>query len=265
MLRNERADPTLEVAVDGWSVNIANMSELMGCIVAQLRSSASSFMVCTLNLDHLVKLRRNAEFRNAYARAEFVTADGFPIATLGRLSGSRLERTAGSDLIEPVCKIAAQYDFPIFLVGSTLAVLSASASLLVANYPGLDIRGAFAPPRGFDPTSRLADEIIEIVRCSGARICFVALGAPRQEIFGARAIEKTSGVCFLPIGAGLDFLAGTQTRSPRLLRYLKLEWAWRLAHDPIGLIGRYRRCSFLFFELLLSHYCFPRPRRTHNA
>jgi len=212
-------------------------------------SLSPSFMVCTLNLDHLVKLRRDVEFQKAYSRAKFVTADGFPIVTLASISGSSIELTAGSNSVEPICKMAAHRNLPIYLVGSTLAVLRKSASTLVANYPGLDIRGVFSPPPGFDPTSLLADEIIKIISLSGAKICFVALGAPRQEIFSARAVERTSGICLFPIGASLDFIAGSQTRAPKVLQKLKLEWAWRLMLNPIRHFGRYSRCGYLFFEL----------------
>jgi N-acetylglucosaminyldiphosphoundecaprenol N-acetyl-beta-D-mannosaminyltransferase len=260
MLQTNITGQTHEAKIDGWPVNISNLSELLDCIVRQFNSSSASFMVCTLNLDHVVKLRRNAEFRQAYSRARYVTADGFPIATLARLSGYRIERTPGADLIEPICKISAERNFPIFLMGSSLRTLCASASRLVANHPGLEICGVIAPPRGFDPKSPQAQEIISVIARSGARICFVALGAPRQELFCAKAIEETTGVCFLPIGAGLDFIAGSQLRAPTILQHLKLEWAWRLLLNPARMFVRYSQCAIVFLELLFRHYCFPRPR-----
>lgn len=237
-------------AVDGWRVNVNNMPMLLERILAQLKSSAASFMVCTLNLDHLVKLRRSGEFRNAYLRAQYVTADGFPIVALARLTGCALERTTGADLIEPVCELAARHRLPIFLMGSTFGALCASASRLVARHPGLDIRGVFVPPRAFDPDSAVAKDMIDLVTSSGARICFIALGAPRQEVFAAKAIEQTSGICFLPIGAGLDFIAETQVRSPKLLQRMQLEWAWRLALDPARLWKRYAQCVLVLIDVL---------------
>jgi N-acetylglucosaminyldiphosphoundecaprenol N-acetyl-beta-D-mannosaminyltransferase len=240
--------------VDGWFVNIRDVNELILSVVAQLMGSSESFMVFTLNLDHLVKLRRNNAFREAYARAKYVTADGFPVVTLARLSGFHIERTTGADLIEPTCEIAAQRNLPIFLIGSTLPALSASASYLMNRFPRLDIRGAFAPPPNFDPNSRLADEVIAMLSAAEVRLCFVALGAPRQELFSAKAMERTAGICFLPIGAGLDFIAGAQKRSPKLLQDLHLEWAWRLVQEPRRLARRYALCAILFLELLLKHY-----------
>jgi N-acetylglucosaminyldiphosphoundecaprenol N-acetyl-beta-D-mannosaminyltransferase len=239
------------VNIDGQSVNGANLSHAVEFAIERLGYS-KSFLLCTLNLDHLVKLRENAELRQAYARAELVIADGFPIVTLGHLRGCQLERATGSDLIEPLCAAAARGRLPIFLLGSTLSVLSASARHLLASCPGLEIAGVYAPPVNFDAWSSTADEAVELIRASNCRLCFLALGAPLQEVFALRAIDEVSGVGFLPIGAGLDFLAGTQIRCPRVMQTMNLEWAWRLFREPRRLGRRYAWCGILFARLLLT-------------
>jgi N-acetylglucosaminyldiphosphoundecaprenol N-acetyl-beta-D-mannosaminyltransferase len=262
---DDRKSSAAELKVDGWRINITGMDELKGRMVDALASDSSSFMICPLNLDVVAKLRGDAKFRKAYARARFVSADGFPIVTLARLAGFHIERTTGADAIKPICSIAAQKDLPIFLVGSSLGTLCASGSSLVKEYPGLDIRGVFAPPRGFDPQSPLADEIIEIVGRSGARICFVAFGAPRQELFANRAIEKTTGICFLAIGAGLDFISGAQRRAPKIFQRLNMEWLWRLALNPARLSGRYSLCAVVFAQLVFKHFFSSSLLRNQNA
>jgi exopolysaccharide biosynthesis WecB/TagA/CpsF family protein len=236
--------------IEGQTINVASVESTVSGIVARLKGSKESFLVFTLNLDHLVKLRRDQEFRAAYRSAEFVTADGFPIVTLARLDGVSIQRTAGSDLIEPLCRSAAENELPIFLLGTTLSVLCAVARQLTARIDGLDIRGVFAPPGGFSAKSSIADECIRVLTGSGARVCFVALSAPLQEIFAAAAMKRATGIAFVAIGAGLDFIAGTQIRSPLLLRQLNLEWLWRLCSDPRRLAGRYMHCAILFAELL---------------
>lgn len=241
--------PSSLVEIDKQPVNVRNLSHAVNAIIARL-SHPGSFLVCTLNLDHLVKLRQSSTLRQAYARAEIVTADGFPIVTLGRLRGCRLERTTGADLIRPLCAIAAQRRLPIFLLGSTFEVLSESARRLLSSTPNLDIAGVYAPSQGFSVQSGEADEAIDLIQRSGARLCFLALGAPLQELFGLRAVDETYGVAFLPVGAGLDFLAGAQARCPSWLQRMNLEWAWRLTGDPRRLWLRYFRCAVLFAMLL---------------
>ena len=63
-----------------------------------------------------------------------------------------------------------------------------------------------------------ADEMIAEIGQSGARLVFLALGAPKQERFAARAAEMLPEVGFMSIGAGLDFISGEQKRAPLWVR-----------------------------------------------
>jgi N-acetylglucosaminyldiphosphoundecaprenol N-acetyl-beta-D-mannosaminyltransferase len=260
-LPEQRSCPPILVEIDGQPINVRNPTDAIGSIIQHLESPAS-FLVCTLNLDHLVKLRGRSELRKAYERARIVTADGFPIVALSRLKGCQIERTTGSDLIQPTCAAAARHQLPIFLMGSTFAVLSKTARQLAASNPGLEIAGVFAPAQGFSVGSADADRAVELIRDSGARLCFLALGAPLQELFELRAIDETAGIAFLPIGAGLDFLAGAQVRCPPALQKMNLEWAWRLAGDPRRMWRRYSRCAALFAMLFTTEALRRLSRRT---
>lgn len=236
------------VEIDGQVITTRNLSDSVAAIVRRL-GEVRSFLVCTLNLDHLVKLRADSRFRAAYAKAEIVTPDGFPIVAFARMEGVSLERATGADLIEPLCREAAALRYPIYMIGSTFETLCAAAQNLSAAIPGLQIAGVYAPPVNFDVTSADADEAMDVIGRSGARICLVALGAPRQELFSARAVDHTVGIAFLGIGASLDFIAGTQSRCPQIFRKLNLEWAWRAASNPRRLLPRYAACAALFAKL----------------
>jgi exopolysaccharide biosynthesis WecB/TagA/CpsF family protein len=195
-----------------------------------------------LNLDHVVQLQQRPDFRAAYRRARFVTADGFPIVVLSRLLGVRIERTTGADLVEPICQEAGKKGLPVFLLGSNELTLATSARRLSERFKGLQIAGYFAPGSNFDPYSEEADFAIDSIRVSGAKLCFVALGAPRQELFAARCLDELNGTGMLCIGAALDFIAGTQTRAPSITQKAGLEWAWRMLREPRRLGPRYARC-----------------------
>lgn len=236
------------VQIEGQTVNIANLKAAVDCVVSRLKQP-SSFHVFTLNLDHLVKLRSNKKFRAAYDEAEFVTADGFPIVTLARLDGVAIERTTGSDLIVPLCRAAAMNGLPVFFFGTTLSTLCKVARTLTTQIAGLEVAGIFSPPMGLEVGSDVAHEAIRTIVNSGARICFISLSPPLQEIFAAATTKQTTDIAFIAVGAGLDFIAGTQTRCPVLLRQMNLEWAWRLLTNPRRLGLRYLRCALLFIEL----------------
>src|SRR5882757_8784312 len=216
--------PRPNLTVDGVSINVLSLPEAVDSIVSAAQHG-DNFSVCTLNLDHVVQLQQRADFRAAYRRARFVTADGFPIVVLSRLLGSRIERTTGADLVEPVCREAGKKGLPVFLLGSNEPTLVTTARRLSERYRGLRVAGHFAPGSHFDPYSREADFAVDSIRASGARLCFVALGAPRQELFAARCLDELDGTGMLCIGAALDFIAGTQTRAPSITQKVGLEWA----------------------------------------
>ena len=211
--------------------------------IRQRFAARDGFSVATLNLDHVVKLKRDAAFRSAYAAHTHVTADGNPVVWLSRLAGQRdVALVPGSELIEPIAALAAEAGVPVGLFGATDASLEAAAAALQARHPGLDIVITLAPPMGFDPNGPMADDAIAKIKASGARLVFLALGAPKQEQFAARAQNTLTETGFLSIGAGLDFISGAQVRAPKWVRAVAAEWLWRMVSNPKRLAARYGAC-----------------------
>ena len=128
------------------------------------------------------------------------------------------------------------------LVGSTAESLSRAKSYLEREVRDLTVVCTLAPPMGFDPDSPEAQALHEQIAASGAGLCFVALGAPKQEIFAASGRRAAPAVGYVSIGAGLDFLAGMQKRAPAWARRLALEWLWRGLNSPKRLGLRYLQC-----------------------
>lgn len=228
--------------VEGVNIDALTVSEAASRICDAVGDGGRSFSVFTLNLDHVVKLRSDAKFRSAYSRARFVLPDGFPIALAGRLRGKSVSRATGADLIAPLCAEASRRGLGVALLGSTSTCLATAAERLRAANPGLDIAGLYAPPVQFDVLSDDALQAVEFVRNSKAKICFVALGAPKQELFADRCAGLVDGVAFICIGAGIDFIAGHQQRAPVVFRQVGLEWLWRLMLNPRRLAHRYMQC-----------------------
>ncbi|RBO52912.1 glycosyltransferase [Rhodovulum sp. BSW8] len=236
------------------TVTVASMAGLLADLEARL-VRGDGFSVATLNLDHVVKLSRDPAFRAAYLAQSHVTADGNPIVWLSRLAGQRVELVPGSDLIGPVFALAARHEWPVAFFGSTAETLEQAKKVVEADYPGLRVVATLAPPMGFDPEGAAADAMIEELGRSGARICLVALGAPKQERFAARAAPRLPGTGFLSIGASLDFVAGRQRRAPRWVRRIAAEWLWRMLSDPARLGRRYLDCLIVLPGLTRRALC----------
>lgn len=237
--------------IDGWPITLANLTDAVAAI-SETAAAGKGFVVCTLNLDHLVKLRHDGRFRKAYETARFITADGAPVARLARFQAPEIKRTTGADLLLPLAARAAADGTPVYLFGTSPGVLARAGRRLAEAFGGrLDIAGTWSPATGFDPESAEADAAIDRISQSGAKLCFVALGAPKQEIFAARAVTRGCKAGFVCIGAGLDFIAGAQVRAPAAFQRAGLEWLWRLATNPVRLAGRYARCAALLADLTL--------------
>ena len=225
-------------------VTVPGRAALLADLEARLRAGAG-FAVATLNLDHVVKLRRDPAFRAAYARQTHVTADGNPIVWLHRLAGRPVELVQGADLVEPIAACAARAGVPVALLGATPETLAAAATALQAASPGLRIAARIAPPYGFDPAGAAAEACLAELAEKRIGLCFLALGAPKQEILAARGLDRVPGCGFVSIGAGLDFIAGTQRRAPRWVQNIAMEWAWRMLTDPRRLARRYLDCALV--------------------
>lgn len=233
------------------SVNVPHWVAFERQVSDRLRAG-EGFSLATLNLDHLVKLRTDARFRNAYAAQDFVVADGHPIVWLSMLAGRRVDRIPGSDAILPLARIAAAHRKTIALVGSTEDSLRASKAYIEGNVPGIRIVATIAPPMGFDPVGPSADLVLKDIEASGADMVLLALGAPKQELFATYGREKLEDVGFVSIGAGLDFFSGAQVRAPEWMQRMALEWLWRTLQQPGRMIPRYAKC-FAILPVEIAH------------
>ncbi len=222
-------------------INVATRATFFSDVTERL-TAGTGFALATLNLDHLTKLPIDPAFAEAYRAQDVVVADGRPVVWLSRLAGTPVELMPGSDLILPLCELAAKLALPVALVGSSDAALRGAAAELMESVPGLNVCLTHAPPLGFDPAGEAAAAVLRQVAESGAGLCFVALGAPKQEIFAARGRQIAPHVGFASIGAGLDFICGHQIRAPMFLRTLALEWLWRAMQSPGRMVPRYAKC-----------------------
>lgn len=222
-------------------VNVPDHGTLKKSVTERLRSG-NGFAVATINLDHLVKLKEDRGFADAYLAQDLVVVDGNPLVWMSHIAKQPVDLMPGSDLVVPLARLAADLEMPIGLIGSTEDALGKAEQALRDTIPALKVACKIAPPMGFDPESPAAEALIQDAEKSGARLCFLALGAPKQELLAARGRSIAPSLGFVSIGAGLDFLAGSQTRAPVWMRKMALEWVWRLIQNPRRLGPRYAQC-----------------------
>lgn len=230
--------PRNRVELGGVLVDQINLVAALDRI-HQFVESGQPHQVVTVNLDFLSISARNPDFRTTLNTADLAVADGMPLVWLSRLRGQPLpERVAGVELVIESCRLAAQLDRGVFLLGGGPGVAQAASRRLQTMYPGLRIAGTYSPPVGpLGP--RENQRIVDVIRDSGADFLFVALGAPRQDLWIREHQSQLQMPVAMGVGCVLDLLAGTVSRAPLWMQRTGLEWAFRLSHEPQRLWHRY--------------------------
>lgn len=208
-------------------------------------ASGTGRYVCFSNVHSVVTAGRDPGFHRALQQADLALPDGAPVAWMMRRAGAiEQRRVCGPDLMLDLCERASRSALPIYLYGSTEATLAQLRRALCARWPSLVIAGAHAPP--FRPsTVEEDDEDVRRIRESGARLVFVSLGCPKQELWMAAHRDRLDAV-LLGVGAAFDFHAGRIPRAPARWRRLGLEWAHRLLQEPRRLGMRYLGTNSVF-------------------
>jgi N-acetylglucosaminyldiphosphoundecaprenol N-acetyl-beta-D-mannosaminyltransferase len=208
-------------------------------------AARESRYVCICNVHSLVTARQDKVFHRALINADMATPDGMPIAWMLRQMGfPNQERINGPDLMWNYCQLAERMKEPIFLYGSTPKTLDAIQHKLLDSFPKLLISGTYSPPFR-TLTSQEDTEIIDIINNSDARVVFVSLGCPKQELWMAQHRGKINAV-MIGVGAAFDYHAGTIKRAPLWMQHHGLEWLHRLYSEPRRLWKRYMVTNSIF-------------------
>lgn len=218
----------LDVEIDALS-----MEDTVARVAGLIRNNRPA-RVMTLNPEYLYQAQFDRELLDLARRADLVTADGEGIVWACRVAGCPVpERVTGIDLMLRLLEKAALSGWSVYLFGAAPGVADAAAERILRDYSGLKIAGSRHGYFQADEESRIAQEIKE----TRPDLLFVALGAPKQEIWIDRYLEKTGAVVAIGVGGSFDVLAGRVRRAPRWVRRLRLEWLARLLRQP----ARWRR------------------------
>jgi len=216
--------------------------------IAALAAARRSSYVCCVNAHMAVEAARDPAFAEVVNGADLATADGMPLLRcLQLIAGERQERVAGNDLMPALLQKAAAAGLSVYLYGGREEVLERIRARALRELPDLRIAGAHAPPfRPLSAQERQADA--DRINASGAHIVMVSLGCPKQERWMA---SMRPGVNAVMLGLGGAFLlyAGVDTRAPKWMRDLSMEWLYRLALEPGRLWRRYLVTNSLFLWL----------------
>lgn len=214
------------------------LAMLRDCLEARERGDAwTPKLVYSSNGQGIALAGRSKEFGAIMARADLIHADGMPVVVASRFTDAPLpERIATTDFFHDAVAVAIANGLRFFMLGASEEQNRRAVEALRLAYPELIVAGRH---HGYFDSTQDGNVCAQI-RASGADVVWAALGKPRQEYWCARNRENLGGVGWLKTCGGLySFLAGDAPRAPQWMQGAGLEWAYRLANDPVRLSWRY--------------------------
>lgn len=198
-----------------------------------------NYAVSALAVHGVMTGAENSEHRFRLNSLDLVVPDGQPVRwALNILHKSGLpDRVCGPELTQRLLSTAATADLPVFFYGTTPDILKKLRRQLDVRFAGLKIAG-MEPSKFRQLTVPERAALVERIRESGAKILFVGLGCPRQEIF-AFEVRPLLSMPIIAVGAAFPFIARTLPQAPKWMQSWGLEWLFRFVQEPRRLWRRY--------------------------
>jgi len=198
-------------------------------LIEGLVVSGNPHQVVTVNPEFIVAAQSDDDFRSILSASSLALPDGVGLLWAARFLDRPLqERVTGTDTVQRVAALAAKKGYNLFLLGAAPGVAVATAARLCQTYPGLRVAGTHTG----SPAPEEEDEIVRLIQRAKPDILFVAYGAPQQDKWIARNLERLGVPVAMGVGGAFDFISGRAKRAPRWLQRVGLEWLHRLLHEP---------------------------------
>lgn len=235
------------IQILGLPVDKLSYQQWLNLIDQWVKTGRRVHHVCTVNPEFMVIAQADPLFSTILKRADLCIADGVGLLwAANRLKTPLPERLTGSDGTILIAREAAKKGWKLFLLGAAEGVAEEAATILIQEFPGLQIVGAYAG----SPSSEDEAAIVEMVNQSGADILLVAYGAPKQDKWIARNTPRLKVKMAMGVGGAFDFVAGRVPRAPEKMQQYGLEWLYRLYKEPWRIWRMLRLPRFVFLVLL---------------
>ena len=220
----------------------------LGALAFRLLSEDKAQNIVLLSLWDLLRVRRNAEYREYVNRAALVIPVSKSIVRGIRfLHGKKAVRYLPFDFIVSLLTALESYEFSSYLLGGQKQILIKIEKNMRETFPGLRIVGRY--PGSFrkheEPT------ILEAIRKSSPSLLLVGKGVRGGEFWIARNNDKLGKGLRLWCSDIFDVFAEKKKHPSRTSFNLGLEWIGHCLHNPLKF---FRFFLFVYYNFLLVIY-----------
>lgn len=225
-------------------INVTDMEKTVRYITSHLEELKGNY-ICVSNVHTTVTAYRDEAYRKVQNSGAMALPDGQPLSIVSRARGYKeAKRVPGPDLMPELFRLSQERGYSHYFYGGSEHTLAQLKKKILEKYPNLRIAGMYSPP--YRELSIEEDEqIIEQINAAKPDFLWVALGAPKQEIWMYHHRDRIHSL-MIGVGAAFDFLAGTVKRAPMWMQKLCLEWVYRIFQDPKRMLPRYLNTNFAF-------------------
>ena len=231
----------------GYDVDIMSFNEALNYVLSKI-STKQGLHIITINPEIIEQARNNSELDKILKNSELVLADGSGIKLALGLKGIKQERIPGIDFALSLIEKCNNFKYPIALIGAKKEVINLTKDNLKTKFKDLNI--TYIRNGYFEINDE--EEIIKDIKNSDPTVIFVALGAPKQEIFIDKCRKEMPEKVFIGIGGSFDVWAGIVERAPELYRILGIEWLYRTIKQPQRLKRIYKTLPIFAIKAIID-------------
>jgi N-acetylglucosaminyldiphosphoundecaprenol N-acetyl-beta-D-mannosaminyltransferase len=229
----------------GFDFTTWNEDVMLAALMAPAPRGEGLQLLVTANVDHIVRLTKDAEFRDAYRTAWKAVVDGMPVLLYARLRGAPIPgRVTGSDLFPKMLRrLSPDRHRLLFVCADEETAIRLNERV---RELGFTDHLSITAPMGFETNEAFGTWLTTLARKQQTTHLFLGLGAPKSEKWMSQHRHELPDCYGLAFGAALQFFAGTKKRAPWLVSKIGLEFLWRAASEPKRLAKRYFISSWPF-------------------
>lgn len=237
-------------SVLGTNVSKTNLYDSINFFLDNIDKARNSY-ICCANVHTVITAHESKEYQDVLNNSFITLPDGGPIANEAKKQGIKeVSKVSGVDFFEKVLNDTQILNIRHFFYGNNKENLEKLINEIKAKYPNLVISG-YEPSLFRDLTESEFYALKEKIIAAKSDIVWVALGAPKQEVFCAK-ICKNSNACFIAVGGAFNIVSGITPRAPKWMREHSLEWFYRLIKEPKRLFKRYIKTNTKYLYLQLK-------------
>lgn len=228
-------------------VNVDNVTIIDAVIKAEdFLDGEATNVIFTPNSEILLEAVKKSFFAEILNSGDLVIPDGIGVVIASKFYNEPMkERVAGYDLMCKIIEVAYHKKKSIYFLGGKAGVAEEAAERIREEYYGINILGMHNGYFDEQEEIMIINEITDLK----PDIVFVALGAPKQEIWIHEHKQSLPAKIIMGVGGSLDVIAGRVKRAPEFWQKAGLEWFYRLVKEPNRFLRVLRLPKFILLAL----------------